>query len=87
MTQARGYAVTRGEITRIENLYTDYFERLRDGVAITISKPDCRVTIKFDERQSRTFVLGPQVILVLGAQSDYILQPQLEPAKSAAPKS
>lgn len=72
----RGFAVIKGRITRIEALTADMILPLADGRALTVSKPGCRVTIRFDEDRMQVLDLGPGMMVVTGEESDYILQPQ-----------
>ncbi len=74
--EIRGYAVTRGRITKIENLHAEELESLSDGLAMTLVENGCRITMKFDEDEEavRIFDIGEGVILVHGYDSDYILE-------------
>lgn len=76
VSEIRGYSVTRGTITRIENLYADEFKPLSDGVAMTLVENGCTVTMQFQEGedQTRVFEIGEGVILVKGSGGDYILE-------------
>ena len=71
-----GFSVTRGRITHIENLSTSKVVPLTDGVAVTVSKP-CRISITFEDAQTRTMELGPGVIVVHGYETDFVLKSEL----------
>ena len=72
----RGYSITRGRITRIDNLYTEQFKALSDGVAMTLAEDGCSVTMQFREGEDLTkiFDIGEGVIVVKGYDGDYILE-------------
>lgn len=76
VNEIRGYSVTRGRITRIENLYAEEFQALSDGVAMKLVEDGCTVTMQFKENddQPRVFEIGTGVILVKGYDGDYILE-------------
>ncbi len=76
VNQIRGYSITRGRITRIDNLYAEEFKPLSDGVAMTIAEDGCSVTVQFREGddQTKIFEIGEGVILVKGYDGDYILE-------------
>jgi len=69
-----GYAVTRGRIVAVENLYTDNIEPLADGLAVTVSQPGCRVTMQFEDERTMEFDVDPGVVLVYGYGDDYIMR-------------
>jgi len=68
-----GVAVIRGRITEIENLSTGKIERLGDGLAITISHPGCKVSMQFDELQSKVMELEPGAMVIYGSETDYVI--------------
>ena len=76
VSEIRGYSVTAGRITRIENLYAEEFQPLSDGVAMKLVEDGCTVTMRFSEtdEQQRIFEIGEGVILVKGFDGDYILE-------------
>ena len=77
VAEISGYSVTRGRIMRIENLHANAVQPLQDGVAITLSRPGCLVTIRFDNDESRVMKTGRGVIIVHGYANDYILESEL----------
>lgn len=81
-----GYAVTRGRITRIENLWTEKLTPLTDGLAIEVGGRGCQVTIQFDEDTTRVFDAGRGVVIVHGTDGDAILvwQGQVPPTEMRA---
>ena len=76
VNQIRGYSITRGRITRIDNLYAEEFKPLSDGVAMKLAENGCSVTMQFreDDDQTKIFDIGKGVILVKGYDGDYILE-------------
>lgn len=72
--ETRGFAVTRGEMVRVENLNSPGKEQLSDGVALEIDEPGCRVTLRIEEVE-RIVEIGPGGQLVLGGGVDAVLQP------------
>ncbi len=72
-----GYSVVHGRITRIENLHTEDVTPLSDGMVFVLSRPDCRVSIEFEDEQRKVFNVGQGVILVHGAAGDYILESEI----------
>jgi hypothetical protein len=70
---SQGAMVTRGRVTKIENLNSDSLQSLSDGSAITVSKPGCRVTIEFAGKQSQVLELPAGARLVCAGDSDYVL--------------
>ena len=85
--EIRGYAVTRGRITKIENLHAEELQSLSDGLAMTLVENGCRVTMKFDadEEAVQIFDIGEGVILVHGYDSDYILESRSDGTELAQP--
>lgn len=81
-----GYAVTRGRITRIENLSSEKLTPLTDGLVIEVGGRGCQVTIQFDGDTTRVFDVGSRVLLVHGTDGDAILvwQGQQPPAEMRA---
>ena len=69
-----GVAVIRGRITQVENLSAGKIRRFNDGIAVTINRPGCRVTMSFSETQKKVMELGPGAILVYGGDTDYVLR-------------
>ena len=72
-----GYSVTEGRITRIVSLDSENMEPLTDGMAYTVSHSGCRVSMTFENGESKEFDLGRGVIIVHGYKSDFILQSEL----------
>ena len=77
IAKMNGYSVTSGRFTQIENLHVAKIEPLADGVAMTLSRPGCRVGILFENDQVRVMEFGTGVVLVHAFERDYILQSQL----------
>ena len=69
-----GYSIVKGRFTRIENMHSEEMTPLSDGIAFVLSRSDCRVSVEFDDYQHKVFNLDQGVILVHGADHDYILQ-------------
>jgi hypothetical protein len=87
VNEIRGYSVTRGRITKIENLSATEFRSLSDGLAMTLGGEGCAVTMKFreDEDEAKVFEIGTGVILVYGYDGDYILESRADGAGPAQP--
>ena len=83
----RGYSVTRGRITRIDNLYANEFKPLSDGVAMVLSENGCSVTMQFEEgdEQLKVFDIGEGVIVVKGYRGDYILESRSDAPQATLP--
>ena len=69
-----GYATTEGRITRIESLNSKKVEPLKDGIAVTVGQPGCRVLIRFENGEEKVFDVYEDVILVHGYDCDFILR-------------
>lgn len=72
--KAVGYSATRGRVVLIEGLSSNKIEALSDATAITVSQGKARVTVKFANEQTQAFDLGPGVVILLGSDTDNILQ-------------
>lgn len=77
-----GYSVVRGRVTEIENLSANHKMSFSDGLAVTVTKPGCRISITFPDRQKKVIDLEPGMILVHGYEEDYVLRSEF-----AAPQS
>ena len=73
-----GYAITEGRITRIENLSTQNVQPLKDGIAVTVGIPGCRVLIQFENGEEKAFDVNSGVILVHGYDCDFIVRSELD---------
>ena len=82
-----GYAVTRGRIQRVEDLHTDQMQPLTDGVAITVSRPGCRVSMLFDNDETRVIETDRGAIIVYGYANDYVLRAEPEWNKDDMPST
>jgi len=69
-----GVAVIRGRITAIQNLSASKIERLGDGLAVTISEPGCKVSMKFADNQATVMELEPGTIVIYGDETDYVIR-------------
>lgn len=72
--RSRGYAVTRGGVVNIENLFTRRKDHLSDGVALRIADPGARVTMNLGG-VTQVIDLTPGCILILGEKDDWLLDP------------
>ncbi len=69
----KGYSVTPGEITLIENLNAQQLDNLADGVVMTLGESG-RVTLRFSKNESKVFEIAAGSVLVVGKDKDYVLQ-------------
>ena len=69
-----GYSVVRGRVTEIDNLSAEQKAVFSDGLAVKVTKPGCKVTITFPDKQTKTVDLEPGMILVHGYAEDFILR-------------
>ena len=69
-----GYSVVRGRITEIENLSADVKVSFSDGLAVTVTKPGCRVSMTFPDNQTKILDLDPGMIVVHGYAHDFVLR-------------
>ncbi len=74
--KSHGYSMTRGRVVLVEGLSSNKIEPLADGTALTITLGKARLTLKFENELTQAFDLGPGVVVVLGSESDCILQAQ-----------
>lgn len=73
-SEQEGYYMIRGRITSISNLSATKLTRLGDGVAVTVSQSGCKVTMQFANDETSEMQLEPGVIVVYGANTDYVLR-------------
>ncbi len=69
-----GYSVVRGRITEIDNLSADQKAIFSDGLAVTVTKPGCKISFTFPDKQTKVVDLEPGMILVHGYAEDFILR-------------
>jgi hypothetical protein len=69
-----GYSVVRGRITEIENLSAEHKALFSDGLAVTVTKPGCKVSFLFPDKQTKVIDLEPGMILVHGYAEDFVLR-------------
>ena len=69
-----GYAVTRGEVLRVENLVMQKSNHLNDGVVLRVDEVGCMVSIKMGD-PVQVIEMKPGSLLVLGEKEDWVLQP------------
>lgn len=69
-----GYSVVRGRITEIENLSADVKVSFSDGLAVTVTKPGCRISMTFPDNQTKILDLDPGMIVVHGYADDFVLR-------------
>jgi tetratricopeptide (TPR) repeat protein len=81
----RAYAVARGTILKVENLTMDGAMHLRDGFAVPITVPGCRVTIDFD-RETQTVDMHPGGVLVFSTNEDLLILPLTPNQGETAPQ-
>jgi hypothetical protein len=77
VNELSGYAITEGRITSIENLNTQDVQPLKDGIAVTVGIPGCRVMIQFENGEQKAFDVHSGVILVHGYECDFIVRSEL----------
>lgn len=75
VAKAQGYAVTRGQCVKVVNLHSQEITPLKDGVALKIDKPGCKVTLQFDGDKTQVLELAAGSILVHGKDGAYVLEP------------
>lgn len=81
-----GYAVTWGNLVRVENLNSESQEHLRDGMAMQVSDSGCRVVVRFGElADAQTIDLPAGSIVVYSPDRDYVLQPYGRPTGDQGP--
>jgi hypothetical protein len=78
VAEAQGYAVTRGQCIEVVNLHSEEITPLKDGVALKINKPGCRVTLQFDGDNTQVLELPVGSILVHGTDGACVLEPHAE---------
>lgn len=69
-----GYSIVRGRITEIDNLSAEHKAVFSDGLAVTVTKPGCKVSITFPDKQTKVMDLEPGMILVHGYAEDFVLR-------------
>jgi hypothetical protein len=69
-----GYSVVRGRITEIDNLSAENKAVFSDGLAVTVTKPGCKVSITFPDKQTKVVDVEPGMILVHGYAEDFLLR-------------
>lgn len=69
-----GYSVVRGRITEIENLSADLKVSFSDGLAVTVTKPGCKISMTFPDNQTKILDLDPGMIVVHGYADDFVLR-------------
>lgn len=74
--KSHGYSMTKGRVVLVEGLSSNKIEPLSDGTALTVSQGKARITLKFDSELTQAFDVGSGVVIVLGSDSDCILQAQ-----------
>ena len=80
-----GYSVVRGRITEIVNLSAEQKAVFSDGLAVTVSKPGCKVSITFPDKQTKVVDLEPGMILVHGFAEDFILRSEFSTPSTPLP--
>lgn len=78
VAEAQGYAVTQGQCIEVVALHSKAITRLKDGVALEISKPGCMVTLQFDGDDTQVLKLPVGSILVHGKEGAYVLEPHTD---------
>ena len=69
-----GYAVTRGQVLRVENLVMQKSDHLKDGVVLRIDEVGCMVSMKLGD-PVQVIEMKPGSLLVLCEKEDWVLQP------------
>jgi hypothetical protein len=69
-----GVAVIKGRIVQVENLSAGNIRRFDDGIAVTVNRPGCKVSIAFSDTQTKVMELGPGAIIVYGGETDYVVR-------------
>ena len=69
-----GYSVVRGRITEVQNLSADLKQSLGDGLAIIVSQPGCKVSMRFPDNQTKMLDLEPGMMIVYGSNDDFVLR-------------
>ncbi|MEM7202325.1 MAG: hypothetical protein AAF628_18790 [Planctomycetota bacterium] len=72
--QQAGFAVTKGEILRVDDLSSAALERLADGVAFEVAAPGCRVSLSFADGERSELALPPGCLIVCSGSGDYVLR-------------
>jgi hypothetical protein len=78
VAKAQGYAVTRGQCIKVVNLHSEEITPLKDGVALKIDRPGCKVTLQFDGDKTQVLELAMGSILVHGKDGAYVLEPHTD---------
>ena len=69
-----GYSIIRGRITEVQNLSAERKMSFGDGLAVTVSQPGCKVSMRFPDNQTKILDLEPGMMIVYGSDDDYILR-------------
>jgi len=69
-----GYSIVKGRITEIDNLSADLKVSFADGLAVTVTKPGCKVSMTFPDNQTKVLDLDPGMIVVHGYAHDFVLR-------------
>lgn len=74
--RSKGKFIVKGTVVDISGLNTNKWEDLKDGFAITVAHPGCKVTLRQDDEASSrktTFPLVENDLIVHGYDGDFIL--------------
>jgi hypothetical protein len=70
----RGFDVKSGYVIRMRDLHDPKVRKLADGVAYTVTKPGCTVTLESGNGQRQEFELSPGDLFVQSRPLSHVLR-------------